>query len=419
VNRITLPALWLVTAVLPAQTNTNRTLTVINQCRSTVRIGVNGSFVQDCAGTDQSCPAGTACLTTRTPPGCFWTLPEPSHGSMVLQSGGRASFPLNAPPINETVTIHGVTTTVNVKWSGNIYAAAGCDKNGNNCTTGMCPQSVNGKSSLVPCPSGTGPQGTVTLAEFTFSSTGADFYDISVINGVNVPISMAPASVTSQPGANAYFCRIAGSTAASPTGLQACTWRFQPPPGERRFLAAVAPGGAPCPPSGRCVGTGEVCGLPVHQGTTTDLPLTCGKQVGWWTADEVCAVGNNAFGAPFNCSSPVAGQGQQVNLYACNGANATSCFQPNPGPSCCGCPNWTVNNQPLITSMSCNRKNPSWASIAQPFAAFVKNACPTAYSFPFDDATSTFTCNTPNVSPTEPNQMNYTITFCPGGKAAF
>lgn len=40
----------------------------------------------------------------------------------------------------------------------------------------------------------------------------------------------------------------------------------------------------------------------------------------------------------------------------------------------------------------CNGVNPEWVSLAMPWAAHLKKACPTAYTFPYDDQTSTFTC---------------------------
>jgi hypothetical protein len=48
---------------------------------------------------------------------------------------------------------------------------------------------------------------------------------------------------------------------------------------------------------------------------------------------------------------------------------------------------------------------------AQPTVAIFKNACPTAYSFPYDDITSTFTCGGTSAT----NMPGYTITFCPAG----
>ena len=36
--------------------------------------------------------------------------------------------------------------------------------------------------------------------------------------------------------------------------------------------------------------------------------------------------------------------------------------------------------------------NDEWVKLAMPWAAHLKKACPTAYTFPYDDQTSTFTC---------------------------
>jgi len=41
----------------------------------------------------------------------------------------------------------------------------------------------------------------------------------------------------------------------------------------------------------------------------------------------------------------------------------------------------------------------------------LKDACPTAYTYPYDDMSSTFTCSNANEKGT--NLVNYVITFCP------
>jgi hypothetical protein len=41
--------------------------------------------------------------------------------------------------------------------------------------------------------------------------------------------------------------------------------------------------------------------------------------------------------------------------------------------------------------------------------AFLKQACPTAYVYPFDDATSTFTCRRASNA----TGVAYVVTFCP------
>lgn len=46
--------------------------------------------------------------------------------------------------------------------------------------------------------------------------------------------------------------------------------------------------------------------------------------------------------------------------------------------------------------------------MAETFARVFKDACPTAYSFPYDDPTSTFTCR-----PATAAGVGYRVTFCP------
>lgn len=409
-------ALLVVSTLAVAQTpSTNRTLTITNQCPAqTLNVGAIGGYVQDCGpAPGYSCPTGTACNTSRSPsPGCFWTLPSPTSGSSVLASGSSVVYNLTAPPISESVQIPGNgTQTITVKWSGSIYAATGCDSKGANCVTGMC--NVNGKPVVCSTPGVAPFPGPLTTAEFTLAPAGPDYYDVTLINGMNVPVSMAPASVTTQTGSDAYFCQTPGSTTASTTGLPGCTWTFSPSATQAPYMALVNPSGTPCPATGSCP-SGQTCGLAATFGTTT-LTKTCGVQIGWWTPDEICAFTGNSFGSPINCTSAVKGQGTVTDLYQCIGANATSCYNSAANTSCCGCPSWVINGTTLPTTATCVATNAQWKSLSLPWLSVLKNACPTVYTFPFDDATSLFTCNTANPSTSNPNVMNYTITFCPGG----
>jgi len=61
------------------------------------------------------------------------------------------------------------------------------------------------------------------------------------------------------------------------------------------------------------------------------------------------------------------------------------------------------SNQTCITSQ--------WPNPYNLYPPLVKNACPTGYSFAYDDATSTFYCNS---KPGSPILTGYVITFCPG-----
>jgi hypothetical protein len=312
----------------------------------------------------------------------------------VLHAGESVSYVLHAPAI------------AGIKWSGNLYASSDCATDGSNCKTAMCATSTAGTTVVQACADGVGPDGPTTLAEFTLPATGTDFYDVSGINGVNLPIAMEPMGGTPDAN-NPYTCAAAGGVAAS-AGLPACTWKFDPhvtlnnaSTDQSLLLRAVAAGGTACSSDADCSG-GQLCGSAVAFGAST-IARSCGAQVGWWTADELCIYSGNTLGAPVDCNAAVAGQGKNADLYGCNGANPSSCYQTAASATCCGCPSWST---PTAPGYSCAATNPAWQSVAQPWAAFVKNACPRAYSFPYDDATSTFTCAAP---------PGYVITFCPGG----
>jgi hypothetical protein len=49
----------------------------------------------------------------------------------------------------------------------------------------------------------------------------------------------------------------------------------------------------------------------------------------------------------------------------------------------------------------------TWASDTQPWLVNLKRACPSAYSYPFDDATSTFQCQAQGST----NLLGYSIGF--------
>ncbi|OXA53515.1 pathogenesis-related protein 5 [Folsomia candida] len=112
-------------------------INVINRCSETVWVGTFG---------DNQIPAG---------------------GGFKLNPGQRQSFS----------TIDGWT-------SGRVWGKTGCDSNGNNCVTGNSPP--GGRTTLQP----------VTLAEFGFDKfMGLDFYDLSLVDGFNLPMAIQPFGV--------------------------------------------------------------------------------------------------------------------------------------------------------------------------------------------------------------------------------
>ena len=391
--------------------NGDRTLTFLNQCPGqSLHLGVTGGRVRDC-GPGNSCPEGTSCLVqAEGAVGCFWDFPP---GNRFLPPGGRTEVQLLNPPIE---TAPGSL----FKWSGTVYASTGCNSLGDGCETALCPGVDGAPAGL--CPNGVGPVGPVTLAEFTLDFRARDFYDISIIDGVNVPISMRPTEERRDP-TDFYFCQEAGGVEDSETGLLGCSWSFDPTIegfGDQGSLLTTVLVGNDRDCSDGCP-AGEVCGRELQVGTE-EVSEVCGRQIAWWTANELCGHTNSRFGEPLNCARAVPGQGIQTNLHLCNEANSNSCYQRNEAdPTCCGCPTWQVDGRtvPVAPGFTCFDSNPSWTRLAEPWAQFLKDGCPSAYTFPFDDATSTFTCETPGTSESNPNSMDYTITFCPDGRTAF
>ncbi|KAD7479208.1 hypothetical protein E3N88_02344 [Mikania micrantha] len=177
-------------------------------------------------------------------------------------------------------------------WSGRIWGRTLCstDSTGRfTCVTGDCG------SGTVEC-NGGGAAPPATLAEFTLNgANGMDFYDVSLVDGYNLPMTVVPQGES----------------------------------------------------SGNCNVTGCVADL--NRNCPSELRLTM------TTGDEsvACRSACEAFGDP---------------MYCCNGAYST--------PQTC---------------------NPT------SYSEYFKTACPTAYSYAYDDGTSTFTCSA----------ANYVITFCP------
>lgn len=80
-------------------------------------------------------------------------------------------------------------------------------------------------------------------------------------------------------------------------------------------------------------------------------------------------------------------------MYGCNvGMLAHSGYTLGATDEVCGCPDWEKEelNAPPISN--CQGINQEWVRHAQPWAQYLKLGCPTAYTFPYDDQTSTFDC---------------------------
>ncbi|XP_030469952.1 thaumatin-like protein 1b isoform X2 [Syzygium oleosum] len=182
--------------------------------------------------------------------------------------------------------------SVPASWSGRLWGRTLCAQNATEgrfvCVTGDCG------SPTVEC-SGSGAVPPATLAEFTLNGAGGlDFYDVSLVDGYNLPMSVVPQ------------------------------------------------GGK----GGNCTSTG--CAADLNTGCPKELQVDSDGG-----GSVACKSACNAFGDP---------------KYCCSGAYST--------PATC---------------------KPS------AYSEFFKTACPRAYSYAYDDGTSTFTCAS----------ADYAITFCP------
>lgn len=205
-----------------------------------------------------------------------------------------------------------------------------------------------------------------------------------------------------------YTCGNPGS-ATPRTGAGACPWQFAPP---STHYFWVATGGNDCTSIDDCP-SDQVCGLSNTAGVADRLQMNCGKHLGYWTANQICGVQGN-FGAPINCQEPLPAplptDKRLKTLYGC-ADGIPSCYSKDVGSGCCGCVDWNTTGLDLPANTArCANSNPTWLEKVKPTLFFLKQACPTAYTYPYDDMSSTFVCsNMVNGI----NVLNYVIHMCP------
>jgi hypothetical protein len=283
--------------------------------------------------------------------------------------------------------------STDVVWSGNI---AGCIE-GKGCGS----QDFNNCGA-----NGCGSSGAVTLAEFTLVKYGSDFYDISIINGINLAMTMTP---NNGAGSDDYTCKGAGQV------LDGNTWHFNAPSNDFVWVSLESPL-QQCNSDGDC-GNGFVCGLSRNPAGNVFVK-SCGTKLGYWSANQVCGM-NGGMGAPFNCQMASGINGWNLENYLLCSGGTPSCYQPGADSTCCGCANWWQIGVPQVSANSgtCKNSNPFWTANVLPNLMFMKQGCPKCYTFPYDDITSTFVCSNGNQGTGTLNSINYDVVFCPNGNA--
>jgi hypothetical protein len=375
---------------------------------------------------------------------------------------------------------------------GSIFGRTNCDITPGNpaygtCVTANCTSLGNSNGQCTTAPT----QPFTVFEENLYTPGTADgVYDISLINGFNIPgefRSLSPYVPISTPTSS--FSNTCGNSAGAiiqPVGsaLGMCSWSFTTPtttgtdctagtqtdnPSNYYYVAAGSDTG--CSPS--CTGS-NVCGMswtaqpstnPQYLGTP--INKHCGTFQGYWTlANWVGFSSTSQWGASCNLyshysmgttidsikpsSQPTYGfstlspddnplpSSILADMFACQPTSVLTCYTspgtphtcfnhpPNPyyslntgynagDTNACGCHDWnntstTPASAQTAQASQCLSFNSLWETQVYSRILWLKEACPTAYSYQFDDTSSQFTCNVSG------QQTSYQITFCPGGK---
>ncbi len=400
--------------VLFGVTSTARNFTFTNECSFDIWIGISGGSANSRIGTqaqpticntNADCYDGQTCIVTGGISQCFWNNPEPNNSTYQLSNGQ-----------SNTLSIPKFDNGIDIVWSGGFAGRTSCTST--TCETADCDGGDTG------CNPSTGFSPPATLAEFTLNDSQSDFYDVTVINGINIPVSIEPtnASVDSM---NPFTCGTAGNL-NTVNGLGGCSWVYTTP---SNLYRNVPQGGTNCASDAICTTSGEVCGLSLQGILAGSTQATCGKFLGYWSPNQICALNTSYVAPSFDCTQN-AGMPAPfntvtlVNLFQCKspaGVTAIgSCYTDGADSNCCGCRNWQdegILMPGAPTVQQCDPpSNTAWQTNILPTLTWAKAACPTTYTYPFDDKASTFTCDVDSMSN---NVATYKVTFCPGGQEGF
>jgi hypothetical protein len=425
----------------------SRTFTILNKCSQTIWFGfVGGSVNGNPCTSNVQCAQGSTCDPTANSGAglCFYNDPVPTSGSYQLTT-------------NQSTTVPVSDYNLQYVWSGNIAGRTACT--GSGCETADCAGGTGA------CAVGHGFGQPATLAEFTLLRNDIDSYDISILNGTNVGVEITPTTDPAYPfnpngiTPTVYNCSSPGNPNAT-GGLGACNWTsgFTPPTAYPTANSAssytyVKPYTTVLT---ACTLDSDCSGLPVGQrkcGLFYDTAVTphtltkhCGALLGYNTANQVCSYANTNLHPPgtpnnpgdpyFACDTAISGGTGNLSIYtnwalfACKaqaGGVLGTCYNgplnpPASTPDCCGCVDWQDMSVAVpAATIRCVASDTAWSTspTTPPPTGFVlsgltwlKQACPTAYVYPFDDKASSFACKNTSASHAV-NTVNYTVTFCP------
>lgn len=437
-----------------------------------------GSYVGNACPIGTSCSQGGQNPSSSSPYYCYWDTPKPvASGQSASADIDLLAAQYDLSPSTGTAVAYiskyslapaastSTTSYAPIIWSGNFFARQGCNSSTGSCANGTC--GIGG----LACSPGTGASpGINTLAEVTFQSSPkyTDYYDVSIINGINYQAQFGPTtsvSALNTDTTNGYICGTAGSTSAqsgSTYGLKAATWSMVPTTtsfpqygtipttveAKPYYRVVTNPASSPssCSKDSDCSG-GNVCGWSTFASITAgtaNYAKQCGTHLTWVTANSLWGqnkviTGSNAntlgvFG--FNTAIPssgwtATGGSQSAGDYQLCVNSIYSAYQPagdvNPLLAC-GAASWWSSALTVITggtlsggwtttsitgsnsatpTQAATYSSSNWQNWVLPTISWLKSACPTCYTFPYDDMSSTFQCSAKSSA----TNVNYGVTF--------
>jgi hypothetical protein len=398
----------------PAELNGKRGFCFRNSCSETIWVGQIGAATGIKCGA--GCPKGTIC-NPNFDLGCYFSLPFPQSKVKLLPGQFFCIAFDYGTVITNVFMPDGSIIHLDVQWSGALFASTNCDDK-LMCQTGICKECTVGECH--ECPSYRGPVGPVAQAELTLSGVWKDYYDTTLIHGANLPLVTKPMTYQTsfwpdQYQKPAYHCGSPGSpfkVGDSP----GASWDFKrvASQSDKQLARPLVYGGskASCA-GGKACPTGEQCGVSMslnerNQPTAEVGNNVCGKPAGVWSRSELCGW-TDAWAYEDCKTKPFSNSGTMQQLYKCDTPHAESCFQRNSKAACCGCTTWP--DFIPTHGEECHNHNPQWEQAVMPHLEQIKRACPTCYTFPYDDSTALYTCWDDELW----NAASYEFEWCPAG----
>jgi len=402
----------------------------------------------DCPASGQTCVDGLCAPACQTGGhcACKTTGDCPAGGVCDAETGtcggGLCQFETIAPESWELPAHSMAATTLCVPkgWSGRFWGRTGCTPQGNglSCRTGQCGPPFPAAGELECTKSGNSP---ATLFEPTFDAgdPAVDFYDVSLVGGYNVPIEVQPSS----PGCVATGSCTRDLNASCPTALRvtgpACTDGECPEGGACIDEMCVVGCLDPCdacrmsspPISLDCAANMDsyCCEGAQANNSCNSASATCFDdadcqdlangilQASCDTATHLCKRScTEDSDCPAGTCDSAAGQCAPP-LVSCATSACAAAVPPQPDPVC---DTGQLGGVCVPVDDCCGPYNADWTAAAltagggtDTWTSIFKAACPTAYSYQFDDPTSSFTCADP-----AGGEVDYVITFCPVPEAS-